>query len=166
MNPILTAGLFIGIFCGLWTFVMGFMGWYTDPVMARAFYVVIVIQVVGLVWGLRQTAQSGRTWASQVVAGTMMSVIAGIIVILALLLFTTVAFPEFFDELERRGIEAMQQQNATEAQINDALASSRVWATPMSFALGGFVATLITGIVASAALAVVIRAKPIAQRRG
>jgi hypothetical protein len=31
MNPILSAGLLIGVLCGVWMFVMGFTGWYRDP---------------------------------------------------------------------------------------------------------------------------------------
>ena len=27
MNPILSAGILIGVLCGVWTFVMGFTGW-------------------------------------------------------------------------------------------------------------------------------------------
>jgi hypothetical protein len=164
MNPILAAGLFIGVFCGLWTFVMGVTGWYKDPVMARAFYVVIVIEMVGLIWGLRQTARLGRSWASQVVAGTMMSVIAGIIVLGASLLFTTVAFPDFFVEIERIGIERMRRANVSEAEMTAALERSRAWATPMAYALAGFMATLMVGIVGSLTLAVVIRAKPTVSR--
>ena len=77
MNPILNAGLIIGVLCGLWTFVMGFTGWYKDPTMSHAFLpAVILIEIGGLIWGLRQTAAQGRNYAGQVVAGTLMSVIA------------------------------------------------------------------------------------------
>ena len=121
MNPILAAGLLIGVFCGLWTFVMGFTGWYKDPVMMRVFYVAILIQFGGLMWGLRQTARQGRGWANQVLAGTFMSIIAGIIVMGFSLLFTTVLVSDFFAELERVGRTNMQQQGATEAEITQAL---------------------------------------------
>jgi hypothetical protein len=162
MNPILAAGLLIGVFVGLWTFVMGFTGWYKDPVMMSAFWVVVLIELIGLVWGLRQTARQGRGYASQVVAGTFMSVIAGVIVIARSLLFTTVFFPEYFSEIERMGVEVMQKQGKTPAEIDAAVESTRSTATPMAQAMAGFTGTLITGIVASAAIAVVIRAKPVA----
>lgn len=161
MNPILAAGLLIGVFCGLWTFIMGFTGWYKDPVMLNAFFVVILIEVIGLVWGLRQTARQGRGWASQVLAGTFMAVIAGIVIIGSSLLFTTVAFPEYFTEIERMSRQIMQQQGKSEAEIAEALGPSRAMATPMTQALAGFTGTLITGIVASAAIAVVVRARPV-----
>jgi hypothetical protein len=160
MNPILAAGLLIGVFCGLWTFVMGFTGWYRNPVMMNAFFAVILIEVVGLVWGLRQTARQGRGWASQVLAGTFMSVIAGIVIIGSSLLFTTVAFPDYFVEIEQMGRQVMQQQGVGDAEIAQALEKSRAWATPMNYALGGFLSTLLTGVIVSAGLAVVIRAKP------
>lgn len=161
-NPILAAGLLIGVFCGLWTFVMGFTGWYKDPVMLNAFWVVVLIQLFGLVWGLRQTARQGRGWASQVVAGTLMSVIAGIVIIAGSLLFTTVFFPEYFSEIERMSRELMERQGRPEVEIARALADRRTLATPMTQAMAGFTGTLITGIVASAAIALVVRAKPVA----
>jgi Protein of unknown function (DUF4199) len=159
MNPILAAGLLIGVFCGLWTFIMGFTGWYKDPVMMNAFFVVIVIEVIGLAWGLRQTARQGRGWASQVLAGAFMAVIAGVIIMGSSLLFTTIAFPEYFTEIEQMGRQMMQQQGKSDAEIAEALGVSRT--TPMAQALAGFTGTLITGIVASAAIAVVVRARPI-----
>jgi hypothetical protein len=148
------------VFCGLWTFIMGFTGWYKDPVMMNAFFVVVAVEVFGLVWGLRQTAGQGRGWASQVLAGTFISIIAGIVIIGSSLLFTTVFFPNYFADIEQMGREVMQRQGKTEIEIAEALATSRPMATPMAQALAGFTGTLITGIVASAAIAVVIRARP------
>jgi hypothetical protein len=159
MNPILAAGLLIGVFCALWTFVMGFTGWYKDPVMVNAFFVVILVEVFGLVWGLRQTARQGRGWASQVLAGAFMSVIGGIVVAASSLLFTTVFFPNYFAEIEQMGREVMLRDGRSETEIAQALEVSRPRATPKAQALGAFTGTLITGIVASAAIALVIRAK-------
>lgn len=161
MNPILAAGLLIGVFCGSWTFIMGFTGWYRDPVMMNAFFVVIIVEVVGLVWGLRQTARQGRGWASQVLAGAFMSIIAGIVIIGSSLLFTTVFFPNYFAEIEQMGREVMQRQGRTETEIAQALEANRRMATPMAQALAGFTGTFVTGVVASAAIALVIRARPV-----
>jgi uncharacterized protein DUF4199 len=159
MNPILAAGLFIGVFCGLWTFVMGMTGWYKHPVLMNAFWFVVVIEIVGLVWGLRQTAKQGRGWAGQVVAGTLMAVIGGVIVTICSLVFTTIAFPDYFREAERMGREVMQRQGRSQAEIAAAIDATRSMATPMTQALAGFVGTVVTGAIASSALAVVIRAR-------
>ena len=131
MNPILTTGLLIGTLCGIWTFVMGLTGWYRDPAMSSAFFLVIAIEVCGLFWGLRKTAAEGRTYTGQVVAGTMMAVVAGVVIICVSLLFTTI----YVDYATYRNTAS----------------------TPMGEALSGFMGTLITGIVASAVLAIFVR---------
>src|SRR5688572_2710834 len=96
LNPILAAGLLIGVLCGVWTFVMGFTGWYKDPAMASAFFAVVLIEIGGLIWGLKKTAAQGRTYSGQVVAGTLMSIVAGVVIVGSSLLFTTVFFPDYF----------------------------------------------------------------------
>ena len=132
MNPILSAGVLIGVLCAIWTFVMGFTGWYRDPAMSPMFFLVIAIEIGGLIWGLRRTAAEGRSYQGQIVAGTLMAIVAGLIIICSSLLFTTVVFP---DSLKNRGDGA----------------------TPMGEAMAGFMGTLLTGIIASAIIAVFVR---------
>jgi hypothetical protein len=157
MHPILSAGLLIGVLCGVWTFVMGFTGWYKDPVMLWAFFLVIVI--VGLIWGLRQTAAEGRTYGGQIVAGTLMAVIAGVVIIGSSLLFTMVAFPDYFAELEAAQRQMLQAQGQTPEQIEAAIEAGKTSATPMANAMSGFLGTLVTGILASAVIALFLRGK-------
>ncbi|HXG54105.1 MAG TPA: DUF4199 domain-containing protein [Vicinamibacterales bacterium] len=159
MNPILAAGLLIGVLCGVWTFVMGFTGWYKDPVMLNAFFLVIVIEIAGLIWGLRQTAAQGRTYSGQVVAGTMMSIVAGLVIIGASLLFTTVAYPDYFNELNAAQRQMMQQAGKTDAEITAAIDGAADMQTPMANALAGFFGTFVTGVVASAIIGIWIRAR-------
>ncbi len=170
MNPILSAGLLIGVSCGVWTFVMGATGWYKDPVMYKMFFVVIALEIAGLVWGLRRTASEGRGYGSQVVAGTMMATVAGVIIICSSLLFTTVVYTNYFAELEAMQVTLLQEQGVSEQEIARQVAESRAANTPMGQALQGFMGTLITGIVASAVIAVWIRsrhptARPVADNR-
>jgi TM2 domain-containing membrane protein YozV len=160
MNPILQTGLLIGTLCGIWTLVMGWTGWYKDPALMRAFFLVIPIEVGGLVWGLRKTAAEGRGLGGQIVAGTMMSIVAGVVVIVFSLLFTTVLFPESFDELESTYRTILQQQGKSEAEIDQEVQVAMAAAAPMNYALQGFLGTLITGILASGLLAPVLRARP------
>ena len=136
MNPILKTGLLIGALCAVWMFVFGFAGWYKDPAMANLFFVVVPIEIGGLIWGLRETAREGRAYSAQIVAGTMMSVIAGVVIVAASLVFTTLVFRDAMDIM----------------RANDPSA------TPMSGALNGFIGTLVTGIVAAAVIALAVRA--------
>ena len=68
-----------------------------------------------------------------------MSVVAGIIIICSSLIFTTVAFPDYF---------AMRDEGGT----------------PMGEAMAGFMGTLLTGIVASAIIALFVRRRQPAPR--
>ena len=160
MHPILSAGLSIGVLCGVWTFVMGFTGWYKDPVMLWTFFLVVLIEIGGLIWGLRQTAAEGRTYGGQVVAGTLMAVVAGVVIIGSSLLFTMVAFPDYFAELEAAQRQMLQAQGQTPEQIEAAIEAGKTSATPMANAMSGFLGTLVTGILASAVIALFVRRKP------
>jgi hypothetical protein len=157
MNPILSAGLLIGVLCSAWTFVMGFTGWYNDPALANVFFAVILIEIGGLIWGLRRTAAQGRAYGGQILAGTMMAVVAGVIIIVSSLVFTTIVFPDYFNEVERTYRATLQQQGKSEADIAAAVQASAASGTPMAQAMGGFVGTLVTGIVASAVIAIFVR---------
>ncbi|MBA2304036.1 MAG: DUF4199 domain-containing protein [Acidobacteria bacterium] len=160
MNPITAAGLLIGVLCGVWTFVMGYTGWYKDPSKAAAFFVVILIEVGGLIWGLRKTAAHGRTYSGQVVAGTLMAIVAGVVIIGFSLLFTTVAFPEYFTELEAGYRKMLEAQGKTQAEITSEIASWAAGQTPMRQAMNGFIGTFVTGVVVTAIVAVWVRARP------
>ena len=164
MNPILSAGVLIGVLCGAWTFVMGWTGWFKDPALLRLFFLVIVIEIAGLVWGLRRTAAEGRTYGGQIVAGTMMAIIAGVIVIASSLLFTIVVFPNYFTELQATYRTMLQQQGRSEAEIAALLQNEMAGQTPMNQAMAGFLGTLVTGIVASAIIAIWVRSKPLVRR--
>ena len=159
MNPILSAGLLIGVLCGVWTFVMGFTGWYKNPVMLNLFFLVIAIEIAGLIWGLRKTAAQGRTYSGQVVAGTLISIVAGLVIICSSMLFTTVAFPDYFNELNAAQREMMQQQGKSESEITAAIDAAAPMQTPIANALAGFIGTFVTGVVASAIIAIWIRAR-------
>jgi hypothetical protein len=139
MNPVLGTGVLIGVLCGLWMLVVGYTGWYRHPQLRNIFYLVVLIEVAGLVWGLRRTAAEGRSYGGQIVAGTMMSVVAGVIIIASSLLFTTVLFPSYFADMQ----ESFHETGST----------------PMGQAIQGFMGTLITGIVASAVIGLFFRKK-------
>ena len=164
MNPVLGTGIVIGVLCGIWTLVMGYTGWYKDPETINIFFLVIVIEVAGLVWGLRRTAAEGRTYGGQILAGTMMSVIAGVIIIGFSLVFTTVLFPTYFTDLQETYRQILQQQGKTEAEIVQQLDRASAGATPMGQAVQGFMGTLITGIVASAIIGLIFRSRRPAPR--
>jgi hypothetical protein len=159
MNPILSAGVLIGLLCSAWTFVMGFTGWYKNPALANVLFisVAMAIEIVGLIWGLRRTAAQGRAYGGQILAGTMMAIVAGVIIIVSSLVFTTVVFPNYFADVEQAYRTALQGQGKSDAEIVAAIQANAASATPMAQAMSGFIGTLVTGIVASAIIAVFVR---------
>lgn len=159
MNPIVKAGLLLGVLCGIWMFVVGYTGWYRDPVMLNMFYLVILIEIGILVWALRKTAAQGRGYGGQVGAGMLISLIGGVIIIGASLLFTTVAFPDYFQELQGIQTEMLRAQGKSEGEIATMMAMTAPMQTPVMNALTGFAGTVVTGLVASLIIAAFIRKK-------
>jgi len=159
MSTIVKAGIVLGLLCTVWTYVVGFMGWYKDPVLQALFWVVILIQIAVLIWGLRQTAAQGRAYGAQVGAGTLMSLVGAVIIFIGSYVFTTVVFPEFFAEIRAAGEQEFRSQGLSDAEITtrlDALASLQ---TPFVNALSGAVGTVVTGALASLVIAAFARKK-------
>lgn len=157
MKPTLKAGLALGILVAAWTFLMGFTGWYKHPTLLNLFHLVILIQICVLIWGLKQTAAEGRTYWPQVGAGTLMSVIGGAIIFCSSILFTTVAFPRYFEELKEIHTQMMQAEGLAQATIDSQVQAMAATQTPLMQAGIGAVATVITGFIVSLVIAAFVR---------
>lgn len=160
MKHIVTAGILLGVLCAVWTLVMGYTGWYRDPALLNLFFLVILIEIGVLVWALRKTAAEGRGYGGQFVAGLLISVIGGLIIVGNSLLFTTVLFPSYFTELAAIQEQMLRDAGQSEEQVARAMEAYRATATPVANALAGFIGTLATGIVATAIIAIFVRHKP------
>ena len=160
MHPVAAAGLLIGVLCAIWTFVVGFTGWYKDPVLLNAFFLVIPIEIGGLIWGLRRTARRGYGYGRQIGAGMLIAIVAGAVIICSSLLFTTVVYPEYFTELTEMNRQMLVAQGKSAAEIDAALKAAAPMNRPLPNALAGFFGTLITGALASAIIAFWVRATP------
>jgi hypothetical protein len=157
MNTILSTGVLIGVLCSVWTLLWGYSGLYKDPSLASLFFLVIPIEIACLVWGLRQTAREGRRYLGQILAGTMMAIVAGAIIIGSSLLFTTVLFPDYSQELEHIYRATLAKQRKSDAEILAAIQANAASWTPMAQAMSGFTGTLMTGIISSAVIGYFVR---------
>jgi hypothetical protein len=88
-----------------------------------------------------------------------MAVVAGVIVVASSLVFTMVAFPDYFRELEDAYRVVARAQGKSDAEIAQSIRDNMAGATPMGQAMGGFLGTLVTGIVASAVIALIVRSR-------
>jgi hypothetical protein len=87
----------------------------------------------------------------------MMAIVAGVIVIGSSVLFTTVLFPNYPQELEQMYRATLQGQGRSDADIAAAVQANAASWTPMAQAMSGFLGTLVTGIVSSAAIGYFVR---------
>ena len=160
MNTIVKAGLVLGILCEIWTFLMGFTGWYKDPVLYNLFWVVVLIQIGVLVWGLQQTAAQGRKYGGQVGAGTMISMVASVVVFFGSLLFSMVVFPDYFDQMAAMQRSMLEEKgNMSSEEIETVMNAQAAFSTPIVNAVMGAVMTVITGCLMSLVIAAFVRAK-------
>jgi hypothetical protein len=158
MSTPIRAGILLGILVTIWQFVMGVTGWYKDPALMNVFFLVIVFEIVVLLWALRKTAAT-TTYGGQVVNGLVFSLVASVIIICSSLVFTTVAYPNYFKELEACQAEMLKAQGVSEADIKTQLAASAWMLTPLMNALAGVVGTVVTAVVVSAIAGAFFRKK-------
>ncbi len=148
------AGLAIGVLCAVWEIIMAATGWITSPDLMNLFYLVILIQVGVMVWGLKLRAAE-RSYGRQVLDGTCMSVIAGAFLFAFSLLLTTVLFPDLIDRMKAVQMQSLKNAGRSEVEISQRLALQ----TPLIQALMGFAGTVLTGVLASLVIAVFARRK-------
>jgi len=148
MIPSFRAGLWLGVLVVLWTFVMGFSGWYRHPSLLFLFWLVIPLQILVLVLLLKRTA-ADCGYLRQVQNGVGASIIASAIIFTGSLLFTMVVFPSYFRELEALGRLRMAQQGLSPEQIEAVVKAQAPMQTPLGSAFAGALGTWITGLFTS-----------------
>lgn len=159
MKSVVSGGLLIGVICSVWMIIMGVAGWYKDPVMMHAFWIVLLIQAGVLIWGLKRTAAEGATFGRLVLAGTLMSLVAGVLLFLFSYLYTTVIFPSYFEDLRLAQIEMLKSAGKTEEEIFREVELASMAQTPLIQAISGFFGTVVTGLVLSLIIAPFVRKK-------
>ncbi|MCU0251897.1 MAG: DUF4199 domain-containing protein [Vicinamibacterales bacterium] len=158
MSIPIRAGVLLGVLCVVWTFVMGFSGWYRDPVMLNLFFLVILLEIGIVIWALRKTAPSA-TWGGQIVNGLVLSLVASVIIFAGSLLFTTVVFPTYFADIQAAQTEMLKAQGLSEADIKIQVAAAAAMQTPLVNALTGVFGTVVTGVFVAAIAGAFLRKK-------
>jgi hypothetical protein len=147
-------GLLIAVFCCAWQMIMVGMGWLTNPRTLSLFYLVILIQIVILIWGMRQTATDNK-YGKQLLFGTLASAIAAVFIFAYSLFLMTVLAPNLIEEIKAMQTAALKAAGRPEAEIGIAMALQ----TPLFQACQGFLGTIVTGFLASAVIAIFVRKK-------
>jgi hypothetical protein len=160
MKSVPKAGVTLGVLVVIWMCIMGLTGWYKHPVLFNLFWIVILIQIGVMIWGLRLTAREGKSYGGQVGAGVLMSFIGGMIIFLGSLLLTSVVFPSYFADVRQLSEELLRAQGISEEMVKAQLEQQAAFQTPFMSAFMGFVGTLVTGLVVSLIVGAFLRKKP------
>ena len=160
MGTLVKYGLILAVGVIVWMFVMGFTGWYKHPILVNLFFLVIPFQVFLVVQALRETARQGAGYGAQIGAGVAISSIAAVLIFGASLLFTTVAFPNYFADIHAMQEKLMREAGLSEDRIAEVLARAEREYTPMSQAIQGFFGTVLTGLVTAVIAGRWIRHRP------
>ena len=158
MKPTLKYGILIGVLCSAWTYIMGILSWYKDPALQNLFWVVVVVQIVVLVLGLKKTAVENR-YGQQVWAGTLMSIIGSIIIFVTSLIFTTLIFPNYFNELQEMHRQILLESGKSSDEIEMLIIQMNVTQTSFLQALFGMIGTIVTGFIISLILGSIFKKK-------
>jgi hypothetical protein len=132
---------------------MGFSGWFRNPRLQVAFWVVVLIEVVVLRLGLHARAAERRGYWGLVADGTRMAIVASAVIFVGSLLFTTVVFPDYFAQLRDVYAGMLQEQGKSAAEIQQALAAQDAVQRPLPQASFGAIGTIVTGVLVSLVLA-------------
>ncbi len=158
MSSTVRTGLSIGVAVVAWTFVMGITGWYRHPALLNLFWVVIPIQIFLLVLGLKSSAAE-NAYGKQVGSGTLASILAAVLIFGGSILFTTVVFPFYFEELRTLQATMLEKAGKGPAEIRAEVEAMATTQTPFLQALFGAIGTVVTGLVASLVIAAFARKK-------
>jgi hypothetical protein len=158
MKPTVQAGIALGVLVGLWTLLMGVTGWYKDPVLANVFFVVILIEIGVLIWGLRKTGSDSGYW-KQVWNGTLIAIIGSVIIFFVSIFFTSVLYPHYFTDLQAIHERMLRDQGKSEAEISTIIEGGKPMANSFANAVAGVIGTIGTGFAGSLIIGAFFRRK-------
>ena len=159
MNTILKAGIVLGVLVEIWSYLYVGVGWHKSPATSNLFWVVFLIQIAVLVWALRQTAAEGRGYGGQIVAGTLVSIIGGVLVVIGSYLCMTMVFPNYVHDVAVMQEQGLRAAGKSEAEIRQLMEMMAKTSSPAMAAIFGCIGTIVTGFVSSLVIGAFVRAK-------
>jgi hypothetical protein len=75
------------------------------------------------------------------------------------MIFTSVAFPNYFQDLRAVQEQMMREGGTAEAEIQRQMDAATRGQNSLSYAFSGFLGTLFTGIIASAVIGIFVRGR-------
>jgi hypothetical protein len=158
MRETITYGVMLGLLVTVWTLVMGMTGWYLDPVLQALFFVVVPLEIAVIVALLYKTRES-NTYVGQLRNGSLAGLVASPIVFVQSIVFTTVLFPTYFEDLQATHRAMLVAQGMSADQVAAELEKAGAMQSPVINAATGAFATIVTAVVVAAIAAIFLRKK-------
>jgi hypothetical protein len=137
---------------------MGLTGWFKHPSLWILAWLVVPAQIAILLWTLRDLAPTSG-YGRQVWNGVSASLLGSMIIYAASILFITLLFPHYFQDLEALGRQIMAKQGLSPAQIEAAVRAQAPMQTPRASAMASAIGTVVTGFFTSVVAAAWLRKK-------
>jgi hypothetical protein len=164
MSTSIKFGIYTGISVAIWTIIMGFTGWFKDPILLNLFWIVIIFQFVLLFLGLKKSslevdsnAEPGKSYSNLIKDGLLITIIAGVLIFFSSIIFTTLLYPEYFNEIQDSYRQILTSAGKSEVEIEKLLEENSRTQTPFLQALFGFIGTFLTGLLGSAIFSAIFR---------
>jgi hypothetical protein len=134
-------------------------GLHANPIVGGPVFIIlaIVVNVAVVFMALRATAATS-TFSQQLLNGAVLGVVGGILVLLLVWPLLAVGFPNALDQM-REGYIAVMQDSGVDQARQDTLIEQMNRATPFSQTMPGAIGTLLTSILAGAAIGIFLRRK-------
>jgi len=157
MNTSVKFGIYTGLSVAVWTIIMGYTGWFKDPILLNLFWVVVIFQFVLLFIGMKKSSievntngESGKSYTQLIKDGLLITIIAGVLIFLSSIFFTTVLYPEYFSELHESYRQILTSLGKSEIEIEKLLEENSRTQTP-------FLQAFLTGLLGSAIFSAIFR---------
>ena len=160
MKSAVQAGVILAVLVLVWILIHGFTGWYKDPGMSWTFWMVIPFQIILLVWMLKNTAKQGFGYGKQVMAGLVMSLVAGAIIFVGSYVIQTMVFPTYAQDVKTMTEQVFTAKGWAPEKVQAELAKVTPMLSPLMSACRGFIGTVVTGFVVALIAGVLIRQRP------
>jgi hypothetical protein len=164
MKKLAVYGLLTGLAVAGWTYLEYLFGWHTNTVGRYSGLLAIVFPAIGIITGIRAYRDQDKggviTYWEAVLAGVVITAIAGLIVACFTYLYYTSIHPGLVDFLVEKKRQALTERQATAAQITAQLRQVRDYHRPLTLtlrSLGGFMGF---GLITSLILAAVLKKYP------
>ncbi len=149
-------GLLLGFAVGLQNLLFGVAGWHTIYSMVLVYLAIaIVLNVVAVVWCLRETAAEASWWG-QLRNGLVIGLASSVLIFASAWLVAAVIFPDYFVEMAEGYRAAYAETDVPQEEVEEILRGVAE-TSPVRSAFEGVAGTMVVSVVTAAIAGIWVR---------